>query len=103
MLIRLLDFLHRGDGTGEPMTSASWSPTSRRIFIARPMLFVPEVTGRKSMLTRSTSRSPTQRRTVAARVLVDRRGHQWNFETTDRIVRLSGCDESDTLPLGQPD
>lgn len=99
MLIRLLDIVTVGDGTGEGYDIGELvTYLNDAVMIAPTLLFVPEVRWYEAD-DRSFELSITDHgRTARARVFVDERGAPVDFETTDRFyadpkdpTRLSRC------------
>jgi hypothetical protein len=86
MLIRLMDLVTVGDGTGEAYDIGELvTYLNDGIMLAPSMLIVPEVRWTE-VDTKSFGVALTDHgRTVSARVFIDERGAPINFETTDRF------------------
>jgi hypothetical protein len=86
MLIRLLDLLTVGDGTGEAYDIGELvTYLNDGILLAPAMLLVPEVRWSPVDASAFDVALTDHGRTVTARVSVDERGAPLNFETTDRF------------------
>ena len=86
MLIRLIDLVTVGDGTGEAYDIGELvTYLNDGIMIAPTMLLVPEVRWTEVDTTSFDVALTDHGRTVSARVFIDERGAPMNFETTDRF------------------
>jgi hypothetical protein len=86
MLIRLLDLVTVGDGTGETYDIGELvTYLNDGIMLAPTTLLVPEVRWTEVDATSFDVALTDHGRTVSARVFIDERGAPVNFETTDRF------------------
>jgi hypothetical protein len=86
MLIRALDLLTFGDGTGDPYDIGELvTYLNDGIMIAPAMLLVPEVSWSEVDAKSFDIALTDHGRTVKARVFIDERGAPMDFETTDRF------------------
>ncbi len=86
MLIRLLDLVTVGDGSGEAYDIGELvTYLNDGILLAPSMLLIPEVQWGEVDATSFDVALTDHGRTVSARVFIDERGAPMNFETTDRF------------------
>ena len=97
MLIRLMDLVTVGDGTGEAYDIGELvTYLNDGIMLAPSMLLVPEVSWTEVDATSFGVALTDHGRTVSARVFTDERGAPMDFETTDRFyakdpARVTRC------------